>query len=176
MNDNNPSLREDIRVVQQFPVPASAGNLITLVDRCWCCNRVFQKYGGTDSALVQEFHHPVPRAFGGSAGPTVSLCGGHHSTLHKIAVCLTRNTSFQHLLPLEKNIAARVLVLANIAARSERTLGSDKNRLVRVSFELPHTENELLKTLSKSERKSVADFVRGLVTREINRQTPSTRR
>lgn len=43
---------------------------------CWVCARVCSSY---------DQHHVVPSHLGGSEGPTVTLCGDCHTTLHTYA-------------------------------------------------------------------------------------------
>jgi hypothetical protein len=43
---------------------------------CYICG---DKYG-------LHTHHIIPRAYGGTNGPTVTLCGGCHTLIHSIAV------------------------------------------------------------------------------------------
>jgi len=175
MTHNNPSLDPKVKIIQPFPVPSAAGNLITMVDRCWCCGGVFPKYGGTDSRLVQEFHHPVPRAFGGREGPTVSLCSGHHSALHKIADCLLSGKDFALHLDPNPKISARVVTLAKIAADSERRFQSDPNRRMNVSTSIPMHMNDLLKIAAKSHGTSVSSYLERLIVSDLNRQFPTKR-
>ena len=50
---------------------------ITPIDgQCWVC--------GTTEGLCR--HHVVPRAYGGENGPTVHLCGAHHTLIHDLAL------------------------------------------------------------------------------------------
>lgn len=172
---NNPSLDINAKVIQAFPVPSAAGNLITLVDRCWCCEDIFPKYGGGVSRLVQEFHHPVPRAFGGRDGPTVSLCSGHHASVHKVADCLLSVKDFSLHLDYNPSVSARIVLLAKIAADSERRFRSDPNRRMNVSTSLPSHLNEKLKLAAKANGLSVSSYVERLILADIDRQFPRKR-
>ena len=50
-------------------------NHINSEDKCWIC--------GSDLSL--EYHHIIPRAYGGEHGPQVGLCADHHSAIHLLA-------------------------------------------------------------------------------------------
>ena len=45
-----------------------------ILDFCWIC--------GSDRKLHQ--HHIVPRAYGGEKGPTITVCGSCHSSVHAV--------------------------------------------------------------------------------------------
>ncbi len=45
------------------------------LDSCWCCV----------SKVSLDEHHVVPREYGGSKGPTVTLCGNCHKLVHRVA-------------------------------------------------------------------------------------------
>jgi hypothetical protein len=67
---------------------------------CWVCEQRF-----TDvvppGRLNREEHHIVPRQAGGTDGPQVSLCDGHHMKAHKIAGRFTASKPFHDLLSTE---------------------------------------------------------------------------
>ena len=113
---------------QKFPVPAKAGNLSSPVHLCWVCEQVFPEYGGSDSSLIQEFHHVIPRAYGGSYGPTVSLCSGHHSRLHEIAKKMIQGKSFHALLSRDETVNNRLLYLASRVQLAYATMTDDPNK------------------------------------------------
>jgi hypothetical protein len=177
---NNPELREDGSPQQLFPVPPIAGNLITAVDRCWVCDEVFPKYGGSVHGIVQEFHHPIPRAAGGADGPTVSLCSGHHAIAHAVASRVLANKPFNDLLSasqssLSAHIDSGIMRLADLLVRSTQHLSSDPNRRVNISFGLSNSDNDRLKSVAKSHKMSVANYLQSIVLRELNRELPVRR-
>jgi len=55
------------------PSPPIIGTLI--LNGCWIC--------GLSSSL--EEHHIVPRTYGGSLGPTITLCGICHTAIHNLS-------------------------------------------------------------------------------------------
>ena len=177
---NNPELREDGAPPQLFPVPSIAGNLITAVDRCWVCDEVFPKYGGSIHGIVQEFHHPIPRAAGGADGPTVSLCSGHHAIAHAVASRVLANKPYDDLLSggnlsLSVHLDSGIMRLADLLVRSTQHLSADPNRKVNISFGLSNMDNDRLKSIAKSRRMSVANYLQSIVLREINREMPVRR-
>jgi hypothetical protein len=178
--NNNQELREDGTPTQLFPVPSSAGNLITAVDRCWVCNEVFPKYGGMVHGLVQEFHHPIPRAAGGTDGPTVSLCSGHHAIVHAVANRKLSNRNWDDLISvgrgsLSTEVISGIIRLADLLVRSTQHLSDDPNRRISVSFGLSNTDNDRLKSAAKSHKMSVANYLQSIVLQELNRELPMRR-
>lgn len=55
-------------------------------NHCWSCN----------SELSLHQHHVVPREYGGSRGPTVTLCATCHNFIHAIStkVWVSKDTSY----------------------------------------------------------------------------------
>ncbi len=47
-----------------------------MMNKCWICE--------TTKGIHE--HHIVPRAYGGINGPTVNLCGAHHTLVHNTAL------------------------------------------------------------------------------------------
>jgi len=174
---NNPLLTLEGSPKQAFPVPSKAGNLITLVDRCWVCDRLFMDYGGNDSTLVQEFHHPVPQSFGGSSGPTISICSGHHTAVHNISLRLKSGKEYKDLLDKTSSylINPRLVHLANIIVRTMSEFGKDPNRRVPIPFSLPYHVNDKLKLLARSRRLNVHDLLTSIVMNELAREFPTRR-
>lgn len=173
---NNPGLDPFAAPKQTHPVPPGIGNLITLVDRCWVCDRIFPEYGGEDSGLVQEFHHPVPRAFGGSNGPVISLCSGHHSNVHDVALRLAADAPSRDIVGHEtpSNIA-RIYHLARIIVRAMETFGTDPNRKVPIHFSLPFSKNEQLKIAAKSRGLTVNQLLDSIISNFLAAEFPKRR-
>ena len=175
--DNNPSLDPRFELKQPFEVPASAGPLITLVDRCWVCDGVFPEYGGRDGTLVQEFHHPVPRSFGGSQGPTVSLCSGHHATVHDVSLRMVSGVPYNDLVGHEPpSSQSRILHLATVIVNAMTLFKEDPNRVVPIQYGLPYHKNELLKLAARSRKLTVKQLMDRLVNEFLSKEFPQRRR
>lgn len=56
-----------------------------VLDHCWVC----------PSTEGIHQHHVVPQSCGGTNGPTVTLCGTHHSLIHTEAFRLEHERRFQ---------------------------------------------------------------------------------
>lgn len=172
---NNPSLRPDTIPKQTFPVPRQ--NLITLVEACWVCRRVFPDYGGDDGVLVQEFHHPVPEAYGGTTGPVISICSGHHSATHDLALRLLSNRPYDDLIGHEPAAnQQRLLHLANIIKRAKETFDTDPNRRMGFGASLPKILHDQLKLAARSRRQSVEGLVESVIVDFLNREFPRRRK
>lgn len=175
-DSNNPRLDPLHPPPQQYPVPSGIGNLITLVDRCWVCDRVFPEYGGDDPGLVQEFHHPVPRAFGGSSGPVVSLCSGHHSNVHDVALRLVADAPIRDIVGHESNPSLdRILHLSQVIVRAMSLFKEDPNRRVPLHFSLQFARNEQLKTAARARGITVNELLDNLIANFLAREFPKRR-
>lgn len=173
---NNPGLDPAFPLQQRWPVPAGRENLITLIDRCWVCSRIFPDYGGQDGVLVQEFHHPVPEAFGGGSGPVISICSGHHSAAHDLALRLLSNRPYDDLVGHEPAaVAQKLLRLATIIKRSKETFDNDPNRRMSFSGYLPKHVHEQLKNAARSRKISMESLVELVVIDFLNREFPKRR-
>lgn len=51
---------------------------------------------GMESGI--NFHHEIPRAYGGEDGPQTPLCSGHHGLVHTLALGLYRTRNEQGLI------------------------------------------------------------------------------
>jgi hypothetical protein len=95
-------------------------------DRCWVCETRFVESGGTEQC---HHHHVIPQAFGGTDGPTVSLCDSDHNRLHRIAVCLKGGKPYFTLITGEKPEAIKkLLYLANAVYNAELATRNDPNK------------------------------------------------
>lgn len=176
-SDNNPNLDPNFNLQQRYPVPSNAGPLITLVDRCWVCDGVFPDYGGDDGTLVQEFHHPVPRAFGGSQGPTVSLCSGHHATVHDVSLRIVSGVPYNDLVGHEASLPQlRIIQLAEVIVRAMALFKEDPNRIVPIHYGLPYHRNELFKLAARSRKLTVKQLMDKLVNEFLAKEFPQRRR
>jgi len=173
---NNPGLDPTTPPVQRYAVPSGIGNLITLVDRCWVCDRVFPEYGGEDSGLVQEFHHPVPRAFGGASGPVVSLCSGHHANVHDVALRLAADAPSRDIVGHESQSSLnRIYHLAHVIVRAMNTFKEDPNRRVPLHFSLPFNRNEQLKVAARSRGLTVNQLLDKIIGSFLAAEYPKRR-
>lgn len=79
----------------------------------------------------------IPQAFGGTDGPVVSLCDSHHSILHRIAVTITKNRPYHHLLgtPDQEQIK-KLLFLATRVVEAELRTRNDPNKKAVVALTL----------------------------------------
>ena len=80
-----------------------------ILPHCWVCNVRFNNQVPPGPAH-EERHHIFPQAFGGKDGPQVSLCDGHHTSLHKIATCIQGKKPFVHLLAGEDGERRKKLI------------------------------------------------------------------
>lgn len=89
-----------------------------------------------------------PRNAGGTDGPLVSLCDTDHATLHKIADRLHSKKPFKDLLIGREGTAQKRLVwLAAMVVKAEKSVEGDANKLVLNSVKLTRQDTEMLKRL-----------------------------
>ncbi len=175
-SDNNDRLDPTVDVKQKFPVPTGIGQLITLVDRCWICEGVFPEYGGDNGALVQEFHHPVPRSFGGSNGPVISICSGHHATVHDVSLRLFAGVPYHDLVGHESlPVHNRIVHLSSIIVRAMSLFKEDPNRVVPIHYGLPYKKNEQLKLAARSRKISVKQLLDRVISDFLAKEFPQRR-
>lgn len=94
----------------------------TLLEHCWVCKR---KFG---PSLARQDHHIIPRAFGGTDGPQVSLCDSHHFALHQIALKLYSQKSFHSFLTPDPETNQRLLYLGSVAYNARLATENDPNK------------------------------------------------
>jgi len=115
---------------------------------CWCCGMRFVSDAGVHLVNPNE-HHVVPRACGGTYGPTVSLASDHHELLHRMADAALARKPWKHLcaaLPPESQ--QRITYLANIVVTATRATGNDSNKRYLLSGELPPVIGNKLRALA----------------------------
>ena len=118
-----------------------------VLEHCWVCEARFNDVKNPGSAMREE-HHVIPRAYGGIDGPTVSLCDGHHSAIHKIAVAFKSKKPYHHLLGThDTNQVKKLLALAQFIANAEETTRSDPNKKAVVVFSLDSHTKKLVDDL-----------------------------
>ena len=175
-SENNPRLDPNFDLRQTFKVPTGIGTLITLVDRCWVCEGIFPEYGGSNGSIIQEFHHPVPRSFGGSSGPVISICSGHHATVHDVSLRLFAGVPYHDLVGHEPPpFQERLVHLASIIDRAMKLFKEDPNRIVPIQYGLPYNKNELLKLAARSRSMSVKQMLDKLILEFLSKEFPQRR-
>lgn len=101
---------------------------------CWICGERFVEFGGT---AVLEHHHVIPQAFGGTDGPTVSICDSHHTKLHSIAVQMKTSKPYTSFLQGETSERAKkVLYLAQAVYNAQQVTRDDPNKLASTMVKL----------------------------------------
>lgn len=91
-------------------------------DSCWVCGSPF------GPSLKEERHHLIPRAYGGTDGPQVSLCDSHHTALHNIALRLYSGRNFTDLLTHDSQQDPKLIYLAKVAYDSRILVEKDPNK------------------------------------------------
>lgn len=115
---------------------------------CWCCGTRFANDAGVILSPVNE-HHVVPRACGGTNGPTVSLTAEHHDTLHAIATAVLNGKPWQHLCAAFPTASRnRLLYLARVVVDATRNTRNDPNQRFLLTGELPGVTGRRLKQLA----------------------------
>lgn len=121
---------------------------------CWVCRKLFIDSRGTDPSIIREEHHPVPRAYGGLNGPTVSVCSGHHGALHAIADKMIAADSiepqyFMELITgMDYEPRMRLLYLAKVVYGAWRATKDDPNKRSQVSAVLTGEQTRKLAQLT----------------------------
>lgn len=93
-----------------------------LLDYCWICR---SKFG---HSVKREDHHVIPRAYGGTDGPQVSLCDSHHSALDLIAKRLYGKKPFTDLLTGDAEQDKKLLWLASVVCNARILTEGDLNK------------------------------------------------
>lgn len=102
---------------------------------CWVCN--------ANDAL--EEHHVIPRCYGGSYGPTVTLCSTCHAAVHKIALrrdgqfpTLNREWTTEHSMNC-------VRYLVSVIQRARAVTQNDSNKPIKFSTTMSGKQAKELK-------------------------------
>lgn len=120
-----------------------------VLDHCWVCGLRFTDVVPPGPASREE-HHLVPQAYGGTDGPTVSLCANHHSALHTIAVHMKSGKPYYEIIGGHDTIQqAKLLKLAEIVYNSEQATRNDPNKKVLVSLTLTKQQDLMIQRLKK---------------------------
>lgn len=115
-----------------------------VLPHCWVCRVRFTDVVPPGPAQREE-HHIVPQAYGGTDGPTVSLCDGHHTVIHKIAVALKNGRPHQaHLGTYDPQQIQKLMWLATVIQEAEAKTRNDPNKRASVVVNMDaETRNQL---------------------------------
>lgn len=118
---------------------------------CWICERKFAQHGGAPD-MLEERHHLIPRAYGGTDGPQVSLCNGHHSLVHLVGnrlIADDRNGVY-NLVKKETQVQAqKVMYLGSRIQLAEAEVSNDPNKRVLVPISMDKRTRGMLKEICK---------------------------
>ncbi len=118
-----------------------------LLPHCWVCEALFVAHGGTE---IPEEHHVIPCAYGGTDGPTISLCDTHHSKLHRIAVALKASKPFFQILQGEDpGKSKKLLYMANAVYNAELATRNDPNKAASAVLSLNARHKNMIDKLKK---------------------------
>jgi hypothetical protein len=92
------------------------------LDHCWVCRTPF------GPSMKEERHHLIPRAYGGTDGPQVSLCDSHHTALHNIALRLYSERSFTDLLTQVPEHDSKLIYLGQVVYKARLLTENDPNK------------------------------------------------
>lgn len=98
-----------------------------VLPHCWVCLKEFGASSPGGSTL-EERHHIIPRAYGGSEGPVVSLCCDHHTTLHQMALRMYSNKPHFDLLTRNPVYDRKLLWLASLVVNARHLTENDPNK------------------------------------------------
>ena len=117
-----------------------------ILDHCWICGAKFAPKGPAQ----EEQHHIVPRAYGGSDGPVVSLCDTCHTRLHKVALAIeSNNPVFQFTTGLNQDQIQKLLYLSICVVNAKLATKDDPNKRSVVVLQFTGKETEQLDALKK---------------------------
>lgn len=116
---------------------------------CWVCGRRFNDVEPPGPAQREE-HHVVPQAYGGTDGPTVSLCDGHHTAIHKIAIAWKqKKPHHQFLGTYDREQIAKLEYLAQVIFNAEQVTRDDPNKRLQVVLSLDSEMKTMLEALGR---------------------------
>lgn len=118
-------------------------------DHCWVCSVRFQDASPPGPA-PKERHHIIPRQAGGIDGPTVDLCGDHHTMLHKIANRLSSGRPHFDLVTGETDDSKKKIYwLATCVYNAFQATSKDPNKKVMVLVTLDQNQQKIMQALAK---------------------------
>ena len=117
--------------------------------------------------MLRNEHHVIPRAFGGSDGPTVSLDTGHHDLLHLVAEKILIGAPWEDFVRnMNKTQKQRLLYLATRVVVAAKTMGADPNKKVGVPLSFSQTQLRMLNSLCKATSLGRGELLQMLLERE----------
>ena len=120
-----------------------------ILDHCWVCGAKFAPQG----TAQEEQHHIVPRAYGGSDGPIVSLCDTCHTRLHKAALCIEAHKPVHIFVNgLNQDQQQRLLYLSTCVVNAKLATKNDPNKKSVVVLQFNKQETEQIDRLKKALR------------------------
>ncbi len=133
----------------------------TFLDFCWVCGIRFNTAQPPGPA-TEERHHIIPRAFGGTDGPQVSLCSDHHNKLHRIAECIPKKPYAEWLAGEDPSNLPKLLWLATRVVNARETVRADPNKHVLMSIildpKLRHQIEQLKPVVGVRSREAVIRY------------------
>ena len=118
-----------------------------VLDHCWVCLARFVGDGGTEQ---REDHHIIPRAYGGTDGPTVTLCDTDHTRAHRIADCIKAEKTFHtYTKGLDSDRVNKLVWLATQIQNAYLALGNDPNKMARAMVALNQRHRLMVDQLKK---------------------------
>ena len=110
---------------------------------CWVC-------GTTEDEEKLDYHHVIPRALGGEAGPVVGLCQPCHRRTHELG------NGDQNALPETSNRIAlqRLFVLSRVISEAGNRTKNDPNKTAIFSARFSANTKHKLRALARVSKKS----------------------
>jgi len=130
--------------------------------------------------IIHE-HHEIPRATGGTSGPTIFLCGECHEAVH---TCARRVLSGKGIIAQDiakatfKNQAlAQDLIKSIVVHTLRKKEGKIPDKLLeyKMTLVLPGEVRRYIEVLSKDNRTSMMNYVTNLVLTHIKKKFPSVK-
>lgn len=116
---------------------------------CWVCG----------SKLNPEYHHIIPRAYGGEKGPQVRLCSIDHAAIDR-AVSLGVNKVAQARPGLGADGLTRLAALAKLVISAAKATKGDPNKSIAFNDRFPAVTAKKLKALVRLTNSSQQAVVR----------------
>lgn len=115
-----------------------------ILPHCWVCEVRFNDQHPPGPA-VEERHHLMPQAYGGTDGPQVSLCDTHHTKLHKVASALKAGRPYLGIMTGESpQRQKKLLWMAILVVKADRATVNDENKMAKVVLVLDRHHQQLL--------------------------------
>jgi len=129
---------------------------------CWVCKQKFTEFGGAPNFFKHD-HHIVPRAYGGSEGPTYSVCDSHHHALHQLAIRLEKVKPHYDLLTGSNESDRKLLWLATLIVNSKRLVENDPNKPILITLVAKSSTKKLLKELKSIYKCSYTSLIEAAI-------------